>query len=319
METSRAFNTPTHNPEVDENPQTSPIDIFPASHGEEKHDDEEDGMVSRGTTGSEDAGSPIGASETDQPPPDGGLTAWLQVLTGHLMNISTWGTINSYGLFLAHYASPSSPGTHHLSSSTLAWPAGIQTFLLCFVGVFSGRALDAGYFRLCVALGLLFQVLGMFLTSLSTQFWQVLLAQGFVMGLGHGLVFTPTVGSVGQWFVRKRAVAMGIILSGSVTGGIIFPALANGLVERIGWGWTVRVMGFVMLFDSVVILALARARIAPRKSGPLVELSAFKELPYALFAVGTWCVLWPVYYAYDYVSTIGTWYHQWGSLAYILE
>jgi hypothetical protein len=31
------------------------------------------------------------------PPPDGGLTAWLQVVGGHFLFMNTWGIINAYG------------------------------------------------------------------------------------------------------------------------------------------------------------------------------------------------------------------------------
>lgn len=33
------------------------------------------------------------------PPPDGGLTAWLQVVGGHFLFMNTWGIINAYGEF----------------------------------------------------------------------------------------------------------------------------------------------------------------------------------------------------------------------------
>jgi hypothetical protein len=61
-------------------------------------------------------------------------------------------------------------------------------------------------------------------------------------------------------------------------------------------------MGFVQVFNAVIILLLARPRVAARKKGPLVEWSAFKEVPYSLFAVGIFLALWGVYFAYYYVS-----------------
>jgi MFS family permease len=216
---------------------------------------------------------------------------------GHLMNFNTWGYINSYGLFEAYYID-----TLHLGASAISWTASIQIFLLCFIGTFSGRALDAGYYRRTVMLGCFFQVFAIFMTSLSTQYWQLFLAQGICQGIGNGLVFTPTIGLVSTYFARKRSLALGIMLSGSVTGGMVFPLMAETLLPKLGFAWTVRIMGFVVLFNVAAILLLARTRIAPRKSGPLVELSAFKEMPYSLFAIGTFLVLWPVYYAYDYVS-----------------
>lgn len=94
---------------------------------------------------------------------------------------------------------------------------------------------------------------------------------------------------------------MGLMLSGSVTGGVVFPLVAQSALPRFGFAWTVRIIGFVMLFNVAVILTLARTRIAPRRSGPFLELGAFKELPYTLFAISAFLILWPVYYAYDYV------------------
>jgi MFS family permease len=217
------------------------------------------------------------------------------------MNFNAWGYINSYGIFEAYYIDKL-----HLGASAVSWTGSIQIFLLCFIGVFSGRALDAGYFRPVVALGCSFQLLGIFTTSLCDQYWQFFLAQGVCQGIGNGLVFTPTLGLVSTYFLRKRSVAMNLVLSGSVSGGFAFPLMAQHLLPGLGYAWTVRSMGFVMLFNVAVILTLARTRIPPRRSGPLLELSAFKEVPYALFAVATFLVLWPVYYEYDYVCTVSS-------------
>jgi hypothetical protein len=212
------------------------------------------------------------------------------------MNFNTWGYINSYGIFEAYYMD-----NLHLGASAVSWTASIQIFLLCFIGVFSGRALDAGYYHPVVALGCSFQLFGIFMTSLCDQYWQLFLAQGVCQGIGNGLVFTPTVGLVSTYFLRKRSLAVNLVLSGSVSGGFAFPLMARHLLPSLGFAWTMRIMGFVMLFNVAVILSLARTRIAPRRLGPLLELSAFKELPYTLFAVATFLILWPVYYAYDYV------------------
>ncbi|KAF4835783.1 Aspyridones efflux protein apdF [Colletotrichum tropicale] len=64
-------------------------------------------------------------------------------------------------------------------------------------------------------------------------------------------------------------------------------------------------MEFVMLFNTVIILALARTRLPPRKLGPIVEWSSFKELPYALFCVGMFLSFWAIFFAFYYVPTYG--------------
>ncbi len=176
------------------------------------------------------------------------------------------------------------------------------TALVYFVGTFSGRALDAGYYRTVLISGCFLQVLGVMMTSISTQYWQLFLAQGICKGLGDGLLFCPTVSLVATYFTKKRALAMACTASGGATGGIIFPLIAQQLLPRIGFAWTVRTMGFVILANSVVVISLARVRLSPRKTGPLVEWNAFTEIPYTLFCIGMFLNLWAVYFAYFYVS-----------------
>ena len=58
----------------------------------------------------------------------------------------------------------------------------------------------------------------MMMTSLATEYYQVFLAQGLVVGIGSGLLFTPAISLVGTYFVKKRALATGIAACGSSLG-----------------------------------------------------------------------------------------------------
>ena len=62
-------------------------------------------------------------------------------------------------------------------------------------------------------------VLGIMMLSLCTEYWQVFLAQGICMGLGAGLLYIPSLALVSIWFDRKRALAMGVVMSGIAVGG----------------------------------------------------------------------------------------------------
>jgi len=230
------------------------------------------------------------------PPPDGGLKAWTQVLMGHLVVFNTWGYINSFGVFQTYYVT-----TLNHPPSDISWVGSVQIFLLFFVGTFSGRATDAGYFRIVIAFGSLLQLLGVFMTSLSTRYWQLFLAQGLCTGLGNGLLFCPTLSLMSTYFTKKRSLAIGIAASGSATGGLVFPVIVQQLLPKIGFPWTVRVLGFVMFVLQAVTLTFLRTRLPPRKSGPLVEWGAFKELSYLLFSIGMFLNFWGLYFAFYYV------------------
>lgn len=239
-----------------------------------------------------------GSEREPGPPPDGGLQAWTQVLMGHLVMINSWGYLTSFGIFQSYYTT--SLGA---TPSAISWIGSVQIFLLYLIGTFSGRALDAGYYHAVLACGSLLRVIAVFMTSISPQYWQLFLAQGICKGLGDGLVFCPTISLVATYFSRNRVFAMACAASGGATGGIIFPVIAQQLLPKIGFAWTVRVMAFVICFNSVVVLSIAHVRLPPRRTGPLVEWSAFKDLPYTLFCVGMFLNLWAVYFAYFYVNS----------------
>ena len=241
-----------------------------------------------------DSGKDIG------PPPDGGWRAWLQVAMAHMVIFNTWGYINSFGVFQTYYVQ-----TLGHPPSDISWVGSIQIFLLFFVGTFAGRATDAGYFKAVLTGGAVLEVFRIFMTSLCTEYWQLFLAQGLGQGLGCGLMFCPTVALMPTYFTKNRAVAIGIAACGSATGGLVFPAVVMRLLPRVGYPWTIRTLGFISLATLTPSLILLRQRLPPRKSGPMVEWGAFKELPYLLFAIGMFLNFSGIYVGFFYIGSFG--------------
>ncbi|KAI9893533.1 MAG: hypothetical protein M1814_006329 [Vezdaea aestivalis] len=229
--------------------------------------------------------------------PDGGLRAWLQVFACHLLIFNTWGYINSFGIFQSHYTKLFS-----VSPSSISWIGSLQIFLVYSLGTFSGRLTDAGHFHTALLFGATLKTIGIFTSSLTSRYAHLILAQGICQGLGDGLVFCPAVALLSTYFERKRSLAIALMASGAATGGAVFPLMARELLDRVGFAWTVRAMGFVVLFNFAVAASLARQRIAPRKAGPLVEWGAFKEWPFVLFTLGMFFNLWAVYFAFYYIA-----------------
>ena len=163
-------------------------------------------------------------------------------------------------------------------------------------------ALDAGLYYYVAVIGLTLQVLGVFMTSLTAQYWQLLLAQAICQGLGNGLVFTPTMALVSTYFSKRRAVAIAGMSSGTATWGMEFSLIARQMLGKVGFAWTVRTMGFVILTNAVVVIVLIRPRRLPRKNGPLIELAAFKDPWYSFFGLGLFLALLGIYFGYYFVS-----------------
>ncbi|KAI1041459.1 hypothetical protein LB505_005607 [Fusarium chuoi] len=231
------------------------------------------------------------------PPPDGGWRAWCVVLSTHLVYVNTWGWVNSFGIFQAYYA-------EHLGlpASKISWIGSISVFLLFFVGTLTGRLVDAGYFRWVFACGIVFQVTGIMVTSFCTGYWHYFGVQGVLVGLGHSCLFCPVLAVLSTFFARKRALAMGVAACGSATGGVLFPLLVRALLQKVGFGWTLRIVGFVQLFLLLIALVLVKPRLRPRRSAPLVDLSAFKDIEYMLYVTASFFTCLGVYLAYYFMA-----------------
>jgi MFS family permease len=67
------------------------------------------------------------------------------------------------------------------------------------------------------------------------QFWLVLMTQGLLMGLTIAFGVQPALTVVGQHFKERRALAMGLVSTGSALGGIGFPLMFDQLLPRLGF------------------------------------------------------------------------------------
>lgn len=234
------------------------------------------------------------------PPPDGGLKAWTQCAVGCMVVCTTWGFINSFGMFQAYYEI-----LLDKPSSDIAWIGSLQVFFLFFLGTFSGRLADAGWLREVFAVGSFLQLLGIFMASISTKYWHFLLAQGVCVGMANGCLFCPGVALVSTYFSKKKSLAIGISASGSAIGGLIFPVMVQKLLPQIGFPWTMRCLGLV---DGIILLAinlLAKQRVPPRRSGQILDLASFKDKTYLFFGIGMFFTFWGVYVAFFFLAAFG--------------
>ncbi|KAI0193461.1 monocarboxylate permease-like protein, mch4 [Astrocystis sublimbata] len=223
--------------------------------------------------------APAGASS----PPNGGLVAWLQVAAGFVLFFNTWGFLSSFGVFQSFYESGR---LFHESSSNISWIGSIQSFLLQLTGLIAGPLFDRGYLRLLLLSGMALVLLGLFTLSASTQFYQVLLSQGFAIGIGAGLLFTPTVSLLPTYFSTHIGLAVGIASSGSSLGGVIYPIVLSKLIDQVGFPWAVRAVGFIALGTFILPLVVMRIRVEPPKPRSVIDWTVFTDGPFIIFTLG---------------------------------
>ncbi|KAK1780410.1 major facilitator superfamily domain-containing protein [Copromyces sp. CBS 386.78] len=217
------------------------------------------------------------------PAPDGGPRAWLVAAASAFIFFCALGYSNAFGVYEQyHLLSPHSPlssshtHTASMSSSKIAWIGSLQSFLSFFTGLFAGPLFDRYGASATVRPGAVLMIFAVMMTSLCKTYWQLMLAQGVLNGVAMGLLMFPAMAAVAQWFEKRRAAALGLAVSGSSVGGVVVPIVLGRLLNgggggsghvgdyghggKLGFGWSVRVIGFVML----PLLGFASLAIKPR-------------------------------------------------------
>ncbi|EKG13701.1 Major facilitator superfamily [Macrophomina phaseolina MS6] len=191
----------------------------------------------------------------------------------------------------------------HESESNISWVGSVQAFLLLIIGVGTGPLFDAGFFNILLWTGSFLVTFGMFMTSLCTKYWQVVLAQGIAVGLGSGCLFIPSVAIVSTYFTTKKSFATGIAASGSSLGGVLYPIIFTRLQPQIGFGWATRVVAFIVLGTMAVSVAVMRVRVLPAQKRALLELSAFREAPFFAFSLAELLGFMGLYIPFFYLQS----------------
>ena len=235
------------------------------------------------------------------PPPNGGLTAWLSVFAAFLLFLIAWGPSTGFGAFQEYYQRDLLAS---YSPSAISWIGTVNATLLISTGVLAGPLFDRGYVRQLMLLGCFMAVFGEMMLSLSTKYYQIMLAQGFCSGIGAGLVYVPSIAMVNTTFTTKRALAMGLVTSGASVSGVIFPIIFSRLEPRIGFPWTVRVLAFIQLASAIAGLGLLFIETpAPKPKPPrnLIDWQALREHTFQAYCVANFLMFMAYFVPLFYV------------------
>ncbi|KAK0383945.1 hypothetical protein NLU13_8036 [Sarocladium strictum] len=218
--------------------------------------------------------------------PDGGLQAWLVVMGGFFAVFASFGWINCIGIFQAYYEENQ---LRSYSSSTISWIPSTESFMMFFCGPIVGKMTDYYGPRVPILIGSFLHIFGLMMMSLAKNYYQIFLSQSVCSAIGCSFLFFPTVTAATTWFLRHRALAIGIMVSGSSVGGVILPIMVNRLVGPLGFGWTIRVTAFMLLGIIIIANLTIKSRLPPSKRPFALKdfFTPFMEPAFALLALGS--------------------------------
>ncbi|KAH8171054.1 major facilitator superfamily protein [Sarocladium implicatum] len=234
------------------------------------------------------------------PAPEGGLQAWLCAAGGACLFFCCLGFSNSFGSFEEYYLSHQLQGE---SPDRIAWIGSLSSFLQFASGMLGGPLFDR-YGAWVIRPAAILYVFSMMMLSLCKEYWQFMLVQGILMGVVMGLLQFPAFAAVSQYFDKKRAAALGIVVSGSSIGGIIIPILVSKLLNdtNIGFGWSIRIIGFLIIPFMAFAIVTVKARVPSRTSNFWIA-SAYKDPVFVTLIVSLFFVFVGMFTPLFYLPT----------------
>ncbi|KAJ6475589.1 MFS general substrate transporter [Mycena sanguinolenta] len=234
--------------------------------------------------------------------PEGYTRKYLTVFGAFMALFCTFGQMNAFGTFQAWYAEHQ---LSHLEPSTIAWIGSLQLWVFFFSGGLIGRFFDAYGPRPIMIVGSIVYVFSIMMTSISTQYYQYMLAQGVLFGLGVGMLFYPSLSSTATYFQKYRATALGIAASGSSFGGVMYPILLQRLFQLVGFGWGVRISGLLSsVMCGIAVLTVTSASL--KKQRATCQLSeTLTDSRFLLLAAGSSFVALGLFIPFFYIVDYG--------------
>ncbi|KAL0766877.1 hypothetical protein CaCOL14_010448 [Colletotrichum acutatum] len=158
--------------------------------------------------------------------------------------------------------------------------------------------------RYLILAGTILHVFGLMMTSLATQYWQILLAQGVCSAIGVAAIFQPALNTIHGWFNVKRGAAFGLLSTGSSIGGIVFPIMVTRLIKSLGYPWAMRICAFMILGLLIIANLTVKALHPPRPQKVSMDqlIRPFKEYEFVCVVIGFFLFTYGIFVPINYIQ-----------------
>jgi MFS family permease len=130
------------------------------------------------------------------------------------------------------------------------------------------------------------------------------------MGPSVAFLQFPAFAILSQYFDKRRAAAIGLAVSGSSIGGVIFPIVLSKLLNDspLSFGWSIRITAFIMTPFMLFACLVITPRVPPRAATMFIG-AAWKEAKYVLLVTSLFFMMmgmWtPIFYLPIYAVSRG--------------
>ncbi len=214
------------------------------------------------------------AQQVTQPPGTGPRFFYGYIVAGAALFTMAinYGAYNSFGVFIESLRPDFNRSTATISGAlSLSW---------IMQGIFSmimGRLTDRVGPRIVLTICGSLIGLGHLLMSQIGTVWQLYLFYGVIIGSGMGGSWVPIVSTIARWFVKRRNLMTGIVLTGVSIGTLAAPPVVSRLISVYDWRTSYLILGTAVLVAVVSVAQLLRRDPAQAKQRPYAEGEGLKQ------------------------------------------
>lgn len=182
-----------------------------------------------------------------------GATAWVRMAA--CLVLATMGGAGMWSMVVVLPEVQAEFGLER-GTASLAYTAVMSGFAVG--NLVFGRAIDRLGAALPVAIGACMLALGFIVGSFAAAYWQFVVLQGLLIGIGSAVSFGPMLADISHWFQRRRGIAVTAVACGNYIAGVLWPLVMQPMLNAGGWRFAYLLMGLICMVVSLPLAAMLR-------------------------------------------------------------
>ena len=183
-----------------------------------------------------------------------------------------YGAYNSFGVFFESLLTD-----FGWTRTTISGALSLSWIMQGVLSIIMGRLTDRFGPRVVLTICGFLIGLGYLLMSQIGAIWQLYLFYGVIIGSGMGGSWVPMVSTAARWFVKRRNLMTGIVLTGVSMGTLIAPPVASRLISAYKWHTSYLIVGSIVLVAVVLVAQLLRRDPTRTKQRTYAESEGEKQ------------------------------------------
>ena len=198
------------------------------------------------------------------------LKSWIRLIL--LFSLGITGTVGMWSVVVVMPAIESDfnidRGKASLLYATTMVGFGLGNFLI-------GKIIDKYGLKLPIIVATLILVISYLIGTISTEFWHLLILQIF-MGTAAATFFGPSMADIGNFFEKRRGLAVAIIASANYVAGAFWPLIISYFLETMTWKDVYLYIALICIIIMIPISFFLKNNILQNESNITTEASNSK-------------------------------------------